>query len=101
MAVNRSDVGHAAHLEAALNAPEPFAAIWALAVALRDGGMSQTDLYALFDAARDRHDGDADQCVYDAVLDVMDFIIGWCSRGQELYPLGPDGDICHPPSEAK
>lgn len=57
-----------------------------LAEALRDGGMSQADLLALFDTARERHECDADETKYDAILDTMDFISGWCNPWQRLYP---------------
>jgi hypothetical protein len=48
--------------------------------------MPQAELLALFDAARERHGGDADETSYDAILDTMDLITGWCAPSQRLYP---------------
>jgi len=72
-------------LEAAL-AMTPQEALPELARELRDGGMSQADLLALFDAARERHECDADETKYDAILDTMDLIVGWCASSRSLYP---------------
>lgn len=72
-------------LEAAL-AMLPPDTLLELATELRDGGMSQADLLALFDSARERHHDDADETKYDAILDTMDFIAGWCNPWQKLYP---------------
>lgn len=57
----------------------------ALAQALRDEGMSQLELYRLFDEFRANHESDADEILYDAVLDTMDCISGWCSPSSRLY----------------
>ena len=72
-------------LEAALDSADP-GAVHALAIELRDSGLSQSELYAVFDAARVRHEQDADERKYDAVLDIMDLITGWCAPGNALYP---------------
>jgi hypothetical protein len=74
-----------ARLEIALQQPQPSRTASQLARALRDEGMSQLDLYQLFDEFRAVHESDADGTVYDAVLDTMDFISGWCSPGSRLY----------------
>jgi hypothetical protein len=73
-------------VEAALTATTPHGALLGLARELRDGAMSQAELLALFDAARERHAGDADETNYKAILDTMDLIAGWCSPSQKLYP---------------
>src|SRR4051812_7491256 len=74
-----------ARLETALRGKEPSRAAYELARALRDEGMTQADLYRLFDEFRSTHQSDADETVYDAVLDTMDFIVGWCGAGSGLY----------------
>jgi hypothetical protein len=74
-----------ARLEVALQQAEPRRAAYELAGTLRDEGMSQFDMNRLFDEFRAAHESDADETVYDAVLDTMDFISGWCSPGSQLY----------------
>jgi hypothetical protein len=71
---------------AALAAVPPKGSLPALARELRDGGMSQAELLSLFDAARERHARDNDESAYDAILDTMDLISGWCLPSQRLYP---------------
>jgi hypothetical protein len=73
-------------VESALAWTPPRDALLELAGGLRDGGMPQAELLALFDAARERHGGDADETSYDAILDTMDLITGWCAPSQRLYP---------------
>lgn len=73
-------------LVSALTGPEPFVAARSLAIDLRDAGMPQSELLALFDAARQRHSTDADEARYNAVLDVMDLIVGHCIPSSQLYP---------------
>jgi hypothetical protein len=72
-------------LEAAL-AMMPEETLPELARELRDGGMSQADLLALFDAARERHESDADETAYDAILHTMDLIVGYCAASHRIYP---------------
>ena len=57
-----------------------------LATALRDAGMAQPELQALFESFAARHRADADESRYDALLDTLDLIVGWCSAGRALYP---------------
>jgi hypothetical protein len=73
-------------VESALASEPPQDALLELAEELRDGGMPQAELLALFDAARERHAGDADETSYDAILDTMDLISGWCAPSRRLYP---------------
>lgn len=72
-------------LEQALREPQPFEAAFELARALRDEGMSQADLYALYNELRAIHASDSDETLLDAILDTMDFISGWCSAGSGHY----------------
>ena len=39
----------------------------------------------LFDEYRARHEHDSDQTKYDAILDTMDIITGWCSQHARLF----------------
>jgi len=72
-------------LQIALQQPQPGLAALELARALRDEGMSQLDMYQLFDEFRASHASDADEIVFDAVLDTMDIISGWCSPNYRLF----------------
>lgn len=47
--------------------------------------MTQLVMYRLFDAFRATHERDADETIYNAVLDTMDFICGWCDASRRLY----------------
>ena len=57
-----------------------------LAVQLRDEGMAQQELYGLFDRFRAIHQNDSDEAKYEAILDSMDLISGWCSPSECLFP---------------
>jgi len=74
-----------ARLETALREPEPSRAVHELARILRDEGMSQLEMYRLFDEFRAIHESDSDETLCDAILDTMDFISGWCSPHSRLY----------------
>ena len=47
--------------------------------------MSQLEMYQLFDGFRAIHEGDADGNLYNAILDTMDTISGWCDSSSRLY----------------
>ena len=88
--MNDSDEMHIATLEKLLTSPDAFAAAYALAIQLRDAGLAQDRLYGIFEAVRARHENDADQRHLNTVVDVMDFIAGWCSPSNALYPQPPE-----------
>lgn len=56
------------------------------AIKLRDSGVSKEELTRVFDAVRSRHTDDQDGTKYDAILNTMDRITGWCSRRDALFP---------------
>ena len=64
---------------------QPSRVVAELARALRDEGMSQLEMYQLFDEFRAVHESDVDETLYGAILDTMDFISGWCSPHSRLY----------------
>ena len=72
-------------VEQALSASEPFPALLSVAEQFRDEGMAQHELSALFDSFRARHAADTDETRLDAILDTLDFIVGWCSPAKSLY----------------
>ncbi|MCP4678719.1 MAG: hypothetical protein GY854_25060 [Deltaproteobacteria bacterium] len=57
----------------------------ALAAEFKKEGMQQKEMYTLFDKFRAKHENDKDESKYDAVLDTMDFIAGWCSPKDALF----------------
>ena len=71
---------------AALAAEDPAAALHALARALAAEGMSEQDLSKLFDAQRELHQNDKDERLYNAILDTMDCISGWCGPRARIFP---------------
>ena len=73
-------------VQQALTATNPDQALLAVARELRNVGIAQRDLYRIFDAARERHAADIDETVYNAIVDTMDFIVGYCSPFMKLYP---------------
>lgn len=75
-----------ARFEKALQAPQPGRAICELAHALRDEGMSQVEMYQLFDEFRALHQDDADETLHNGILDTRDLVVGWCSLGRGLFP---------------
>jgi hypothetical protein len=78
----------AERIEHALTTATPFEALLSVAQQLRDEGVPQSELLALYDSFRERHATDTNETLYDAVLDTMDFIVGWCSPSRALYPDG-------------
>jgi hypothetical protein len=73
-------------VQQALEATEPAEALLGLARELREVGMAQSELLALYDSFRERHAPDADETIYNAILDTMDFIVGWRRLSQSIYP---------------
>jgi hypothetical protein len=86
-------------MEQALAAPNPDTKLFDLARALRDEGMAQESLYALFDAFRERHAHDTDETLYEALLDTLDCILGWCAPRRKLYGTWTDDTV--PPLAAE
>ena len=75
-------------LENALREQFPGKALSDLARYLRDEGMTQLEMYRLFDDFRDRHELDSRGFVHDAILDTMDLISGWCPPGAQIFVNG-------------
>lgn len=76
---------HIQRFEMALNSERPLCNLRGLAMALRDEGVSQVDLYMLFSHFQTM--AAADDPRYDAIVDNMDLIWGGCvAKGHALYP---------------
>ncbi len=74
----------AERIEAALGSSDPAVALDAMAVALRDEGMGQKELYDRYFAVLQRYD--QDEPIWDAIADAMDRIVGWCNTRNRLFP---------------
>ena len=72
-------------LEFALQEPQPARPVLELARALKADGMTQVEMYQLYDEFRAKHQNDADETRYDAILDAMDHIAGWCAIESQLF----------------
>ena len=71
-------------MDAACAAERPDRALHALARSLRDEGLSQQELYALFESHRARRTDDADESAFDGLCDAMDFICGWHAKDHPM-----------------
>lgn len=74
-----------ARIEDALRAPSPTDALSALAKALKSEGMTQAEMYRLFDTLRAAHAADEVETIHDAILDTLDVISGWCAPNARLF----------------
>jgi uncharacterized protein YjbI with pentapeptide repeats len=70
----------------ALQAADPRAALASLARSLRDEGESQSEVLGLFTLFQSDHDSDQNETLYDAILDTMDLIAGWCRPKAAIFP---------------
>ncbi|MEM6692242.1 MAG: hypothetical protein AAF664_22625 [Planctomycetota bacterium] len=79
-------------IETALESDDPTGQLRELALQLKRDGVSQHTIHDLFDAFRARL-SDGEQPGYDAILDTMDQIVGWCSSDHAIFdgPI-PDQD---------
>lgn len=77
------DDSYQARLLGSLQSSDPARAAYRLAEQLRDEGMEQLAIFRLYDRTREQiHDGDPR---YDAILDTMDCIVGYCSPAARLF----------------
>jgi hypothetical protein len=84
-------------IERALRSAEPVFGLRAFAGDLLAQGMSREEVLSALEAVRRRlREGgrDADE---DAVMDVMDFVVGWCSPHMRLDPPEKRGGADSPP----
>jgi hypothetical protein len=84
-----------ARIETVLGGRDSAVMLGKLAVALRDEGMTQKEMYRRFAAFLGRHRTDSDETLRDAIADTMDRISGFCSTTSKLFPnyyRGPEDD---------
>ncbi len=72
-------------VEAALETTNAFEALRQVAGEFKNCGVSKELAYATLDTFRKRHEDDSDERKYNAVLDVMDLVDGWCSPHARIY----------------
>ena len=75
----------AERVASALADAAPADALLDLARRLRDEAIAQPDLLALYDRFREQLASDADEKCYNAALDAMHDMAGWCSPSEALY----------------
>lgn len=81
--------------EQALHSPDRVGALRRLAQSLLDEGNPPAALRAQFEQVRQELRNAAREEDEDAVMDVMDFLIGWCSPHMKLTPLRPSEQSEH------
>src|SRR5271170_6041420 len=76
---------HIQRFEEAMRSAAPAVVLFQLAASLRDEGVSQADLFVLFQKYQTETSGDDPR--YDAIVDTMDLIwSGPWARGNALFP---------------
>jgi hypothetical protein len=74
-----------ARIENILGQAAPRDALNALVQSLKSEGMSQAEMFALFDSLRAKYDDPATAAKHEAILDTMDIISGWCRPEFRLF----------------
>lgn len=82
--------------EAALHSPQPLSELRSLARDLAEKGHPREEIIAVFEGARQELRALNREADEDAVMDVMDFLVGWCSRHMELLPSPTDEALIGP-----
>lgn len=68
-----------------------------LAKSFKNEGMTQKKMYKLFDSYREKFEDD--EVKYDAILDTMDYIVGYCHPNYALYDTAYSEESRHTPYE--
>jgi hypothetical protein len=79
-------MGRNERFEEALQATDPVAALRALALALNAEGWRKADVLHLFESYQAQLRDSGREAEEDAVLDVLDFLTGWCSPHMKILP---------------
>jgi hypothetical protein len=79
------EVSSITRIENALEQSVPRDALAALLKTLKSEGVSQAEMYSQFDSLRAKYDDPATSAQYDAILDTMDIISGWCRPELRLF----------------
>lgn len=78
-----------ARIDEALRGASPLEQLRALAITMQQGGMQQTAILNFFDTHRQTLREAGRETDEDTVLEVMDFLVGWCSPHVSLAPKQP------------
>ena len=73
-------------IEQALRSPEPIPKLRSVVADLFSRGMDKAAVLAMFEDSRQELRQAGREADEDAVMDVMDFLIGWCSPHMKLEP---------------
>jgi hypothetical protein len=83
--IDMPEPAHMLLVAEALKDQNPAVAINRVAEHLRNKGMPQQALYELLDHYRALHEHDDDETTYNAILDVLDRVSGFCAPFVKLY----------------
>jgi hypothetical protein len=72
-------------IQAALNHACSVKSLVELAITFKSQGMTQAAMYRLFDEYRQQHEDDADETIYEALIDTLDIIAGWGPNEARLF----------------
>jgi hypothetical protein len=72
------------NLDQALHAPDRLNSLRSLAITLLSQGQGRVAVLKMFEGARQRLRQAGREAEEDAVMDVMDFVTGWCSPHMKL-----------------
>lgn len=78
-----------ARFEEALQSSSPVDSLRSLAISLQEEGSEHTSIFELFERNRQTLRAAGREADEDAVLEVMDFLVGWCSPHMSLAPKQP------------
>lgn len=78
-----------AKIEDAMHAPDPLLRLRALAISMQENGQEQTAILEFFERNRQALREAGREAHEDVVLEVMDFLVGWCSPHMDLAPKSP------------
>jgi hypothetical protein len=73
-------------VQEALSSPDPFNRLRTLVQTLQAQGYDQTAIVDLFEHARQELEDAGRESEQDAILEIMDFLVGWCSPHMSLEP---------------
>ncbi|MCI0691507.1 hypothetical protein L0337_05805 [candidate division KSB1 bacterium] len=76
--------------EKALGSPNPVEALRSLVLELSQEGSGKATILEFFEQERQRLRATHREADEDAVMDVMDFLVGWCSPHMKLLADEPE-----------
>ena len=80
-------------IEQALRSSEPILSLRSVVVELFSRGMDKAAILVMFEDARQELRQAGREADEDAVMDVMDFLVGWCSSHMKLNPETSEAQV--------